>query len=73
MHHVIRGLQAECKIQCRQVERTADYLQMINNTILTRNRQSNKAEWSRDREIPILQCGRCHAVNQVRKLCIVSS
>lgn len=53
MHHggVIRGLQAECKNQCRQVDHTADYVQMktaITNTILTRSRQSIKAEWSRD-------------------------
>lgn len=47
----IRGLQAECKNQCRQVKRTADYVQMktaITYTILTRSRQSIKAGWSRD-------------------------
>lgn len=64
LRDVIRGLQAECKNQCRQVDRTADYVQMktaINNTILTRSRQSIKTEWSRDQRECVEEC---HAVNK---------
>lgn len=50
---VIRcGLQAECKNQCRQIKRTADYVQMktaITNTILTAKVGNLiKAGWSCD-------------------------
>lgn len=64
LQDVIRGLQAECKNQCRQVDRTADYVQMktaINNTILTRSRQSIETEWSRDQRECVEEC---HAVNK---------